>query len=185
MAPKGLTLTRVRRVARCTLCALQPYTRGKALELRQHGRMDGPPAGKGALWCGVAGARGRASTSYYIRERCGPKGSRGAAGAGVKIPYGGSRGREGRNAGNVLGWPRRCKLAHAFLWEYRYSYTGLKLAQLLGQLGVFLTRQGVPRGAKQPRVATVWKRLREVSLFEKRYSAASSAHAMANEGTSA
>ena len=37
----------------------------------------------------------------------------------------------------ALGWPRRCKLAHAFLWEY--SYKRLKLAQLLGQLGVSLT----------------------------------------------
>jgi hypothetical protein len=37
----------------------------------------------------------------------------------------------------VSGWPKRCKLAHAFLWKY--SYKGLKLAQLLGQLGVFLT----------------------------------------------
>ena len=36
----------------------------------------------------------------------------------------------------MLGWPKRCKLAHAFLWEY--SYKRLKLAQLLGQLGVFL-----------------------------------------------
>ena len=34
----------------------------------------------------------------------------------------------------VLGWPKRCKLAHAFLWEH--SYIGLKLAQLLRQLGV-------------------------------------------------
>jgi hypothetical protein len=32
---------------------------------------------------------------------------------------------------------KRCKLAHAFRWEY--SYRRLKLAQLLGQLGVFLT----------------------------------------------
>jgi hypothetical protein len=32
-------------------------------------------------------------------------------------------------ARKVLGWPRRCKLAHAFLWEY--SYKRLKLAQLL------------------------------------------------------
>jgi hypothetical protein len=40
-------------------------------------------------------------------------------------------------AGKVLGWPKLCKLAHAFLWEY--SYKRLKLAQLLGQLGVFLT----------------------------------------------
>ena len=40
-------------------------------------------------------------------------------------------------ARNVLGWPKICKLAHAFLWEY--SYKRLKLAQLLGQLGVLLT----------------------------------------------
>ena len=39
--------------------------------------------------------------------------------------------------GKVLGWPKRCKLALAFMWEH--SYKGLKLAQLLGQLGVFLT----------------------------------------------
>ena len=38
----------------------------------------------------------------------------------------------------VLVWPRRCKLAHAFLREY--SQKRLKLVQLLGQLGVFLTR---------------------------------------------
>ena len=40
-------------------------------------------------------------------------------------------------ARKVLGWPRRCKLAHAFLRGY--SDKKLKLAQLLGQLGVFLT----------------------------------------------
>jgi hypothetical protein len=42
-------------------------------------------------------------------------------------------------ARKVLGssrWPKRCKLAHAFLREY--SYKGLKLAHLLGQLGLFL-----------------------------------------------
>jgi hypothetical protein len=38
----------------------------------------------------------------------------------------------------VLGWPKRCKLAHVFLWEC--SDNGLKLAQLLAQLGVFLSR---------------------------------------------
>ena len=43
----------------------------------------------------------------------------------------------------MLGWPKRCKLAHAFLWEY--SCKRLKWAQLLGQLGVFLARMG--RGA--------------------------------------
>jgi hypothetical protein len=37
----------------------------------------------------------------------------------------------------MLGWPKRCKLAHAFLWEY--SYKGLELAHLLGQLRAFLT----------------------------------------------
>jgi hypothetical protein len=37
----------------------------------------------------------------------------------------------------VSGWPKRYKLTHAFLWEY--SYKRLKLAQLLGQLGAFLT----------------------------------------------
>ena len=37
----------------------------------------------------------------------------------------------------MLGWPKRSKLAHAFLWEH--SYKRLELAQLLGQLGVFLT----------------------------------------------
>jgi hypothetical protein len=39
--------------------------------------------------------------------------------------------------GLVLGRPKRCKLAHALLWEY--SYKRLKLAQLLGRHGVFLT----------------------------------------------
>jgi hypothetical protein len=40
-------------------------------------------------------------------------------------------------ARKVLCWPKRCKLAHAFLWEH--SYNRLKLAQLLGQLFFFLT----------------------------------------------
>ena len=31
----------------------------------------------------------------------------------------------------MLGWPKRCKLAHALLWEY--AYKRLMLAQLLGQ----------------------------------------------------
>jgi hypothetical protein len=43
-------------------------------------------------------------------------------------------------ARKVLGWPKLCKLAHAFPWEY--SYKRLKLAQLLGQLSVFLTTGG-------------------------------------------
>ena len=40
-------------------------------------------------------------------------------------------------AREVLAWPKRSKLAHAFLWGY--SDERLKLAQHLGQLGVFLT----------------------------------------------
>jgi hypothetical protein len=41
-------------------------------------------------------------------------------------------------ARKVLGWPKRCELDHAFRREY--SYERRKLAQLQGQLGVFLTR---------------------------------------------
>ena len=41
-------------------------------------------------------------------------------------------------ARTVLGWPKRCKLARVFLWDY--SYKGLELAQLLGRLGVSLTQ---------------------------------------------
>ena len=37
----------------------------------------------------------------------------------------------------MLGWPKGSQLAHAFLWKC--SHKGLQLAQLLGQLGVFLT----------------------------------------------
>jgi hypothetical protein len=37
----------------------------------------------------------------------------------------------------VLGWLKICKFVHAILWEY--SYERLKLAQLLCQLGIFLT----------------------------------------------
>ena len=50
------------------------------------------------------------------------------------VPFGPSAGLHSRPsaaARNVLGWlgwPRRCKLAHAFVWEY--SCKRLKLAQL-------------------------------------------------------
>jgi hypothetical protein len=40
-------------------------------------------------------------------------------------------------ARKVSGWPKRCRLVHAFLREY--GYKRLELAQLLCQLGVFLT----------------------------------------------
>jgi hypothetical protein len=42
----------------------------------------------------------------------------------------------------VSGWPKRSKLAHAFLWGY--SDKRLELAQLLGQRGAFLTWDGLP-----------------------------------------
>jgi hypothetical protein len=42
-------------------------------------------------------------------------------------------------ARKVVGWPKRYKLAHAFMWEY--SCKGLELAQVLGQLGGFHTRR--------------------------------------------
>ena len=40
-------------------------------------------------------------------------------------------------AREVSGRPKRCKMAHAFLWGH--SYKRLQSVQLLGQLGVFLT----------------------------------------------
>jgi hypothetical protein len=49
-------------------------------------------------------------------------------------PEGGGGSTEARK---VLGWPKRCRLVHAFLWEC--SYERLKLPQFLGQQGVFLT----------------------------------------------
>ena len=39
----------------------------------------------------------------------------------------------------VLGWPRRCELAHAFRWEC--SYKRLKLAQHLARHGASLTEE--------------------------------------------
>jgi hypothetical protein len=57
----------------------------------------------------------------------------------------------GAQASKALGWPKRCQLAHAFLWEY--SHQGLKLAQLLGQLGVFRTsaRRTASRSSRRSR----------------------------------
>jgi hypothetical protein len=50
----------------------------------------------------------------------------------------------------VSGWPERCQLAHAFLWQY--SDKRLKLAQLLGQLGVFLTWLAPPSRSCSPSI---------------------------------
>ena len=44
----------------------------------------------------------------------------------------------------MLGWPKRCKLARSFLWEY--SDKRLQLAQLLGQLGVLFTLTKIVQG---------------------------------------
>jgi hypothetical protein len=41
----------------------------------------------------------------------------------------------------VFGCPRRCKVAHPFMWGC--SYKGVKVAQLLDQLRIFLTCHGV------------------------------------------
>jgi hypothetical protein len=61
----------------------------------------------------------------------------GAADLAVEVGLGHDRPVRDLRAREVSGWPKRCKLARAFLWGY--SYKRLKLAQLLGQLGVFLT----------------------------------------------
>jgi hypothetical protein len=59
----------------------------------------------------------------------------------IQLPYSlkvtGSLTAQNTGARKVLGWPKRCKLARALLRES--SYKRLELAQLLGQLGAFLT----------------------------------------------
>ena len=45
--------------------------------------------------------------------------------------------RPAQQARKALGWPKRCKVAHAF--QRGCSNKGLKSVQLPGQLGVFLT----------------------------------------------
>ena len=51
-------------------------------------------------------------------------------------------------AGKALGWPKRFKLAHAFLWEYNCKR--LELAQIPGQLGVFLALRVDPDSGPTP-----------------------------------
>ena len=50
----------------------------------------------------------------------------------------------------------RCKLAHAFLWEY--SYTRLKSAQRLGQLGVLLALKASKKAIAGRRWARVFEK---------------------------
>ena len=49
-------------------------------------------------------------------------------------------------ARKVLGWPKICKLAHAFQWEH-FSYRRLKLAQILGRLASFSLGRGARRSS--------------------------------------
>ena len=85
-----------------------------------------------------------------------PRGSPRRAGAAPRSSRSGSRrrpraARSGTAARKVLGWPKICKLAHAFLQEY--SYKRLKLAQLLGQFGVFLTCSPAFQTARQTKTS--------------------------------
>ena len=66
-----------------------------------------------------------------VDHQAGAEAADGAAGVERRADGGGLRARE------AFGWPKRCKLARAFL--RKQSYKRLKLAQLLGRLGVFLT----------------------------------------------
>jgi hypothetical protein len=68
-------------------------------------------------------------------------------------PRRGGEGRSGRGQRErmVLGWPKRCKLAHASLplvgIQNTDNFKRLKLARLLGQLGVLLAHgPGGPGG---------------------------------------
>jgi hypothetical protein len=69
----------------------------------------------------------------------------------------------------VLGWPKRCKLAQALLWED--SHKKLKLAQLLGRLGVFLTllAHSATGASLTPRLH-VWAQSSETRRLQPRYS---------------
>ena len=61
-----------------------------------------------------------------------------AAAVGERGLVAGVRARRDAGASTVLGRPKRCKLDHAFLWEYSYKRLNLAI-ELLGQLGGLLT----------------------------------------------
>jgi hypothetical protein len=63
------------------------------------------------------------------RARTGPPGPRRASGT--------HRSRTSASRGEMSDWLKRCRLVHAFLSKHLYKR--LKLAQLLGQHGVFIT----------------------------------------------
>jgi hypothetical protein len=87
-------------------------------------------------------------------------------------------------AREVSCWPEICKLAHAFLWEH--SYKGLKLAQILGQLGGFLTceRRCRHRRLVRPRHAAAAQRQHLPGLEPALLPAAAAAAAAATTGSS-
>ena len=115
-------------------------------ERRPHaaGRMRSPPQarrrrdGRASGW--LAGQMEREPRGPRCRTRtCATRGRtparRGASlGCAARARRAGGRPSRPTAAREALGWPKRCKLARAFLWEYTYSYERLKLAQLLGQL---------------------------------------------------
>jgi hypothetical protein len=92
--------------------------------------------------------RGRAVVRSVLAAEPRANGARGF-GAGCGLPHspGQEHGRqrrprreEGRDRlrrETASDWPKRWQLAHAVLWEH--SYKMLQLAQLLDQLGAFLT----------------------------------------------
>ena len=85
--------------------------------------------------------KGRIASCWCHRpHKCDrPPGSPGRGRSSGRRPASGSPpSPPGPAARKLLGWRKIFKLAHAFRWEY--SYRTLKLAQLLGQLGVFLTK---------------------------------------------
>jgi hypothetical protein len=113
-------------------------------ERRPHaaGRMRLPPQarrrrdGRASGW--LAGQREREPRGPRRRTRtCATRGRtparRGASlGCAAHVRRAGGRPSRPTAARGALGWPKRCKLARAFLWEH--SYKRLTLAQLLGQL---------------------------------------------------
>jgi hypothetical protein len=91
---------------------------------------------------------------------------RGPARAPVRLPWP-SRSTVGEceqcQVKEVLGWPKICKLAHAFLWEH--SHKLLKLGQLLGQLARNLVSFAIKRRmAPQVRLVPGARALRAESL---------------------
>ena len=87
-------------------------------------------------------------------------GLRGLDGVGV-VPWWSGR------AKKVLGLPKRCELAHAFMWEcsYIHTYNRLTLAPRLGQHGAFLTAAGAAHHSPRSRMqcAVAWAAPRSIA----------------------